>query len=206
MLVVSDFLPTNDKQLRTMSESAHVHSVEAIERFRAALAQFEKLAQGALDTLSAELQRTSTWLEQDCPHYWKEQEKLAGDAVQQAKLDVERCLIFAVTDERPACREERAALAVAKDRLTYCHDKQGQIKHWQGVMHHEMFEYSGRVGELRRILETELPAARAKLQLIVRRIVGYQLERPPDYQEPLQEVVKSTENDQPGETSPSAER
>ena len=174
-----------------MSDSAQVHSVEAIERFGAALAQFEKRVQGALDTLSAELNRAGTWLEQDCPRYWKEQEKAAADAVHQAKRDVERCLIFSVTDERPACREERAALEVAKQRLAYCHDKKGLVKQWQGTMHHELFEYNGRIGHLRRILETELPTARAKLQLIVRRIEGYQIERPPDYQDLSKETISS---------------
>ncbi|QEG32983.1 hypothetical protein [Bythopirellula goksoeyrii] len=188
-----------------MSESANITSVEAIERFRAALAKFEKRTQGALDNLSSELQRATTWLEHDCPHYWKVQENNAADAVHQAKLDVERCLIFAVTDERPACREERAALQVAKNRLTYCHDKKGLVKHWQSVMHHEMFEYSGRIGHLRRILETELPAARAKLQLIMRRIEGYQIERPPDYQEPLQSDGKSNGENLPANKSPAPE-
>ncbi|TWU23727.1 hypothetical protein [Bythopirellula polymerisocia] len=188
-----------------MSESANVHSVEAIERFRAALAQFEKRMQGALDTLTAELQRANNWLEQDCPHFWKEQEKLAADAVHQAKLDVERCLILAVTDERPACREERAALAVAKNRLTYCHDKKGLVKHWRGVMNHEMFEYSGRIGHLQRILETELPAARAKLQLIVRRVEGYQIERPPDYQEAVPGATRIARDSESSGAAPSPE-
>ncbi len=176
-----------------MPESAQVRSVEAIERFRAALALFEKRTQGALDTLAAELRRATTWIEHDCPHHWKEQEKEASDAVHQAKLDVERCLIFAPTDERPACREERAALQAAKSRLAYCHDKRSLVKHWQGALHHEMFEYNGRIGHLRRILETELPAARARLQLIIRRIEGYQIERPPDYQEPISSTTKSTD-------------
>ncbi len=175
-----------------MSESAQVRSVEAIERFRLALAEFEKRVQGALDTLSAELNRATTWLEHDCPHYWKNQEKAAADAVHQAKRDVERCLIFTVADEQPACREERAALQVAKDRLDYCHEKKQLVRHWRGVLHHELFEYHGRIGHLRRILETDLPAARAKLQLIVRRIEGYQIEQAPGAREPWQEPTAAS--------------
>lgn len=171
-----------------MSGSAHIQSVEAIERFRAALALFEKRMEGALDTLSAELGRANDWLAQDCPHYWKEQEKLAADAVHQARLDLERCLAFPIAGEKPACREERAALKAAKNRWSHCHEKQAVVKHWTGVMNHEMFEYQGRVGHLRRILETELPAARAKLQLIVRQIEGYQTERPPDLEQQRQDI------------------
>ena len=147
-----------------MSGPAQVRSVEAIERFHIALADFEQRIQGAIDSLSAEVTRMTTWVERDCPHYWKEQEKIAADSVHQAKLDVERCLIFSVTDERPSCLEERAALQRAKDRLSYCREKQQLVKHWQGVMHHEYYEFSGRIGHLRRLLETELPAAQVEAE------------------------------------------
>jgi hypothetical protein len=172
-----------------MQDSAHIHSTEAIERFRLALAEFEKRVQGALDGLSAELNRATQWLEHDCPHFWKQQEKAAADAVHQAKLDLERCLMFPVAGERPTCREEKAALKLAKDRWNYCLEKKEKVRHWRGVLSHEVFEYTGRIGHLRRTLETDLPAARAKLQLIVRRIEGYRIERPPEARETYQESV-----------------
>jgi hypothetical protein len=162
-----------------MSGPAQVRSVVALERFRASLVEYEKRTQTALDILTAELRRATTWVEEDRPHYWLQQEKNAADAVHQAKLDVERCLIFTtIGDQQPACREERAALQEAKDRLAYCQDKRQQMRHWQGILQHEVFEFKGRLSQLRRILETELPAARAKLQLIIRQVEGYEIERP----------------------------
>jgi hypothetical protein len=167
-----------------MSGPAQVRSVEAIERFRVALVEFEHRTQNALDELTAQLRRATDWLQSDCPAYWVQQEKAAADAVHQAKLDLERCLIFPVAGEKPACREERAALKATKDRVEYCREKRQLVRHWRGILQHEIFEYEGRIGHLRRLLETELPTARAKLELIVRRIEGYMIERPPEAWEP----------------------
>ena len=161
-----------------MPTPAQVRSVEAIEHFRLQLAKYEQRVQSALETLTAEMQRAADWLEHDRPQHWKVQTKRAEDAVQQAKLDLERCLIFPIAGERPACREEKAVLRKARDRVDYCREKSERVRHWKRQMHHELFEYQGSVGQLKRILETELPAARAKLQQIVRRLDAYQVEKP----------------------------
>ncbi len=163
-----------------MSSSAQVRSVDAIEAFRGALARFEQRAQDALEALSGETRRAADWLQHDRPAYWKEQTRLADDAVQQAKIDVQHCLMYPVADERPACREERANLRRAQTRSDYCREKNELVKHWKRQFHHELFEYEGRIGHLRRMLETELPQARTRLQQIVRRLDAYQIERPPE--------------------------
>lgn len=167
-----------------MSGPAQVRSVAAIERFRASLAEFEHRVQNSLDTLSSELNRANDWLDHACPRYWQQQEKDAADAVHQAKLDLERCLIFPIAGEKPACREERAALKTAQQRQDYCREKRDMVRHWRGVLRHEQYEYEGRIGHLRRLLEVDLPAARAKLNVILRRIEGYTIERPPESREP----------------------
>jgi exonuclease VII large subunit len=159
---------------------AHVHSIDAIEAFRGALARFEERVQDSLETLRAELQRATDWLQHDRPASWKEQLRLAAEGVQQAKIDLERCLMYPVADERPACREERASLDRAKARQEYCREKSERVKHWKRELHHALFEYEGRVGHLRRMLETDLPLARARLRQFVRRLDAYQIERPPE--------------------------
>ena len=162
-----------------MSGPAKVQSIAAIEHFQAALARFEQRAQDALETLTGELRRAIDWLEHDRPAYWKRQDRLASDAIHQAKLDLERCLTFLVAGERPACREERANLKQAQIRLEYCREKSERVKYWNRQLQHELFEYEGQVSHLQRMLEIELPAARAKLQQLVRRLDAYQIERPP---------------------------
>lgn len=166
-----------------VAESAQVRSVDAIEAFRGALARFEQRAQDALEALSGETRRADDWLRDDRPAYWKEQTRLADEAVQQAKIDLNRCLMYPVADERPSCREERANLKQAQTRSDYCREKTERVKHWKRQLHHELFEYEGRIGHLRRMLETDLPRARIRLQQIVRRLDAYQIERPPESRE-----------------------
>ncbi len=161
-----------------MTSSAQVRSVEAIEQFRAQLAKYEQQVQSALETLSSEVRRAADWVAHDRPSYWKRETKLAEDMVQQAKLDLERCLIFPIAGEQPSCREERAALKKAQQRVDDCREKSERARHWKRQLHHEIFEFEGRIGHLKRILETELPAARARLQQIVAHLDSYQIERP----------------------------
>jgi len=162
-----------------MTHSAQVRSTEAIESFRGALAHFEQRAQDAIEMLQAELQRAVEWVEHDRPSYWKKQTHRAEQAVHDAKLELERCLMTPVAGERPACREQRANLKKVQARLATCREKSERLKHWKRQLHHEMFEYTGRVSHLKRILETELPMARVRLRQIVRRLDAYQIERPP---------------------------
>jgi hypothetical protein len=164
---------------RLMPSPAKVRSVDAIEGFRVQLAKYEQQIQDALESLNSELHRAETWLKRDRPSYWKQQTKLAEDAVHQAKLDLQRCIMFPVAGERPACREERAVLKQAQVRLEYCHEKTERVRYWNRQLQHEMLEFAGRIGQLKRIMETELPAARARLQQVVRRLDAYQIERAP---------------------------
>ena len=106
-----------------MSTPAQVRSTDAIEALRLALVRFRERVQSALDTLDAEIHRTSNWVEHDRPAYWKQETHNAEDAVHQAKLDLERCLMMTVAGERPACREQKAALDAAKIRRAYCQEK-----------------------------------------------------------------------------------
>ena len=162
-----------------MSGPAKVRSTEAIEDFRGSLSKFELRAQNALDTLLAELRRAMQWLEHDCPAMWQKEVKSAEDGVHQAKLELDRCLLFSLEGERPACREQRAALKGAKERLEYCRGKREIVKKWVRQLHEEQFECEARLGQMQRLIELDLPTARARLQAIVRRIDEYQVELAP---------------------------
>lgn len=163
-----------------MSTPAQVRSTEAIEGLRRALIKFQERVQNALDTLDGELRRASNWVEQDRPSHWKTQTHDAEDAVHHAKLDLERCLMMTVAGERPTCREQKAALVAAKARRAYCQEKNEAVRRWQRNFRHEQFEYEGRIGQLRRMTEADVPRAAALLKTILRRLDEYQIERPPE--------------------------
>ncbi|MCC6492259.1 MAG: hypothetical protein IT424_04490 [Pirellulales bacterium] len=163
-----------------MPGPAQVRSTESIELLRAALAKFQQRVQHALDSLDGQLRRSEDWIEHDRPTYWRDQIHKAEEAVTQAKVELERCLMFTLAGERPQCREQKAALQEAKSRLAYCRQKGDQVKHWQRSFRHESFEYDGRIGQLRRALEQDLPRAKALLGKILRRLEEYQVEQPPE--------------------------
>lgn len=85
-----------------------------------------------------------------------------------------------VAGRRPACREQKEAVEQAKARIAYCREKRELVVKWQRDYRHELFEYDGRIGQLRRLLEYDVPKARALLQKILRRLDEYQIEQPPD--------------------------
>jgi hypothetical protein len=163
-----------------MSGPAQVRSTQAIEDLQASLAKFRQRVQAALDALDAELHRAADWVEHDRPGHWRNATHKAEDDVHQAKIELERCLLFSLAGERPTCREQKAALKAAKDRLRYCQEKSDVVVRWQRNFRHESFEYDGRIGKLRRMLEHDVPKARAVLAKIIRRLDEYQIERPPE--------------------------
>ena len=164
-----------------MPGPAQVRSTDAVEALSGALARFAERVQNALDALDAEMHRADDWIEHDRPNHWKKQIHEAEDGVHQAKLDLERCLLMTTVDgQRPACREQKAALATAKARLEYCREKADKVRHWQRNFRHEMFEYDGRIGQLRGLLDQQTPTARGVLARIVRRLEEYRIERPPE--------------------------
>jgi hypothetical protein len=156
-----------------MSSPAKVHSSEAIEAVRMALMSFSEHVGDALTELSAEMRRMQEWLEHDRPRHWKGQIRRAVDMAHEAQQALHRCLMFPVANERPSCTEERTALKKAQARLAYCQEKAERVRHWQQTMRHEMFEYEGRISQLVRLVEVEVPQAIGVLNKILRNLEEY---------------------------------
>ena len=108
-----------------MSSPAQVRSTDAIEALQPGARPVARSACRTPSTRSTrELRRADDWIEHDRPAHWKKQIHEAEDGVHQAKLELERCLLMTTVDgQRPACREQKAALEQAKARLDYCREK-----------------------------------------------------------------------------------
>jgi hypothetical protein len=85
--------------------------------------------------------------------------------------------MFPIADERPSCYEERMALKKAQARYAYCQEKEERVRHWQRSVQHELFEYEGRISQLVRLVEVDMPQALGVLARIVRRLEEYQTGR-----------------------------
>lgn len=165
-----------------MSGSAQVRSTDAIEAFRQALIRFQDEAVRAVEALDMELQRAEEWIDNDRPAYWKAQLQMAEQGAHDAKMELARCLMMTTAGERPTCREQRAAVRDWLARVDRCREKLERVRHWQRNFSHESLEHKGRIGQLRRLLEIDVPDARGSLESILRRLDAYQIERPPDLQ------------------------
>jgi exonuclease VII large subunit len=157
-----------------MDTRANVVSLESIEEVRSALVSFADRVTDALAELESEMRRVLEWLEHDRPAYWKHQVRLSNDQVHEAQQALHRCLMFPVADERPACYEERAALKRAQAKLAYCEEKVQRVRHWQQTVERELFEYQGRISQLVRLVEVEVPGAIGVLTRIIRYLEEYQ--------------------------------
>jgi hypothetical protein len=134
----------------------------------------------ALAELDSEMRRMLAWLEHDRPGYWRTQLRVSSDQVHEAQQALHRCLMFPIAGERPSCREERAALKKAQARQAYCEEKVERVRHWQRSVQHELFEYQGRISQLVRLIEIDVPQSVGLLHKIVRRLEEYQSVRPAD--------------------------
>jgi hypothetical protein len=157
-----------------MSTGANVQSLEAIELVRGSLVLFADQVSEALTELDSEMRRVLQWLEHDRPRYWKTQVRVAHDQVHEAQQALHRCLMFPIAGERPSCYEERAALKNAQARLEYCEEKAERLRHWQRTVRHELFEYEGRISQLVRAVEVDIPQAIGVLSKVVRHLEDYQ--------------------------------
>ncbi len=156
-----------------MSGPAYVHNTDAIESVRAALANFAHQVDEGLTEIAAECRRVLDWLEHDRPRYWKNRVRLAWDEVEQAKKELHRCLMFPIGDQRPSCTEQRAALKKAQAHLAYCEQKAENLKNWCRDVRHELFEYEGRISQLKACGEIDVPKATAALGRLLARIEEY---------------------------------
>ncbi len=159
--------------LDPMSQSANVHSLEAIDAVKTALVLFADRVEQALVVCDSETQRVLDWLEHDRPRYWKSRVRLATDEVGEAQRALHRCLMYPIADERPSCREERAAVQQAQAQLAHCEAKARRLKDWAREVRHEMYEYNGQIGQLKRLTEIDVPKAVALLSKLVKRIEEY---------------------------------
>jgi len=154
--------------------TANVRSLEAIEAVRAALATFRDEVEQALAMIDVEMRRVLDWLEHDRPPFWRKQVRDANDAVTEARAALHCCLMYPVNDERPSCYEERAELKKAEARRAYCDEKSERLRHWTREIRHEMFEYEGRISQLKDIVEIDVPQATTILASLLVRLHEYQ--------------------------------
>jgi hypothetical protein len=157
-----------------MAESARVESIEALQRFRAALSKFAETANVALADADGEVRRVMSWLEGEQDAHWRgemrkrtEQVSRAMDAVRQKKLYKDS------TGRQQSAVDEEKALAVAKRRLAEAEQKLANVRRYRGMLRKEMDQYKGSVQRLANAVQHDVPVAMGKLERMVVMLDAY---------------------------------
>jgi hypothetical protein len=75
----------------------------------------------------------------------------------------------------------------------YCEEKAERVRHWQRVVQHELFEYEGRISQLVRVVEDDVPRAIGVLGKVLRRLEEYQSLRAADPRAPFNDLSMARE-------------
>jgi hypothetical protein len=154
--------------------TANVRSIEAVRDFRIAMIIFHQNVLDALMTMQEQVYSALQWIENDRPRHWHQQELKAFDQISEARIALEGARMRkSMDDYRPSLIEEKQALKDAKDRLTYCQEKMRIVKAMSLKVRHEADEFRGRMSQLERLLETDIPKMIALLERMLTALEAY---------------------------------
>lgn len=157
-----------------MSPSAHVKSSDAIDRFRAAVAQFSDESAQALDEIRMEVDRFLEWLEFEQAAFWKDEVRRCEAKVAEAKVDLLRARAATIDPEHtPSCLQEQKVLESAKRRLSQTEDKLKLVRTWIPAIRQAVQDYRTQIAPFANALTYELPRATTQLRQLASRIADY---------------------------------
>ena len=156
-----------------MARGAKVRSIDAVGTFSAALKNFEEEASSTLGSLNMEVRRAVEWIQHERPEYWKRQVRRRQDLVAEARGNLERCMTYRASDERPSCHDEKIALEKAKRRLRVAEEKVQIVRHWARVVDHEVHEFRGSINQLAHWLQVDHPQSLAALERMMSALSAY---------------------------------
>jgi len=166
-----------------MGERVRVESVEALEKFRAALCKFAETVRVGLDEAEAEIQRTSFWLKQEQHNYWKRQVDKRAELHAQAKRALNRKKMQKTAlGGRHSCIDEEKALAAAERRLEEAKQKLANVRRWSRLFDEEGFSYGAVAQGMNLAVAAEVPNALAQLDNMIAAIEAYAASAAPSEQ------------------------
>ncbi len=164
-----------------MSGRAKVTSLDALDRFAAALRVFQDEAARSLESVELNVRAAVEWVRLDRKAFWNRQLRRSEQWVHEAKLNLQRCQTFRRMDDyRPACVEEKRELERARRRLELCRQRVEAVAHWSRVVDRAVYEYEGGSSQLARWLETDVDGGLAGLERLRRTLEAYVSAAPPD--------------------------
>jgi chromosome segregation ATPase len=136
-----------------MSQSARVHSLDALKALHAALVRFGPEAQEALGAAEIEIRRVGEFLQDQCKHWQRQVEKRQED-VNRARADLAHARAIR-QGERSGYVEQEIALRKAQMRLREAEEKVVAVKRWLVQLPQAINEYHGPARRLAGLLDAD---------------------------------------------------
>ena len=162
-----------------MNARADVSSFEAIDAFRASLAEYIATANAALASAEVETMRTLGWLENEQVPYWKSAVRAAAKRVEECKAAYrEKSLYKDATGMRHSAIDERRALARAVAHHEDCERRAAATRRQIIRLQREIMVYKAGVQRLTATLNGDLVRGLAELTHVLDALDRYVAARP----------------------------
>lgn len=156
-----------------MSSSANVRSLERLEGFLDHCQTTRVKLLKELENLQIEMQRLTSWLENDAARYW------AGE-LQQAQRDwveceqaLVRCRSVVRASEKRPCTEQRKRLEQATERRTLCENQVRFVREATLMWQSEKTKTDAKIFRCRDLADSDLTVAINKLKEQLGRLEEY---------------------------------
>lgn len=153
-----------------MADKAQVSSVDAIESFRTRLAVYASKARGAVEEISAEVQRTRQWLEVDQRRLWMEQLQRRRKKLDAAMNELSSARLSSFQDTTAA---QQMAVRRAREEVREAEAKLALLKKWERELESRAEPLLKQTNPLQHVLTQDMPRALAHLEMLVRTLEAY---------------------------------
>ncbi|MEE2907747.1 MAG: hypothetical protein VX527_07930 [Planctomycetota bacterium] len=195
-----------------MSKQARITSVESLDRFRAAVREFQLSAMRALGSIHQDVQRMQSWVNSEQPPVWRIRIRKIEAEVNNARSDLERARISRPDDSPRMFIDMQKALEKARRKQEEALTRIRLLKKWSRRIEHESMLLRAGTQSLSSLLEVDMTQLSSKLKVLSRHLEAYlRLPTPPrDFDAWAREVEpsmpdlsrsgESTDSEQPPDT------
>ena len=152
---------------------AKVKSVEALEVFRDAIHTLRDGSRKQVDDIKEQLQRISSWLENELPDYWRNEHRISEKRWVEAREELLRCQAKSRADDEMSCGVERKKLSLATERRSLCESRLKQIPKYNRQWNQMLLDIQTDLRYVEDLSESTLQLAAQRLADIIETLKKY---------------------------------
>ncbi len=167
-----------------MADYADVQSIDALRDIRASLLTFLDDAKIALSDAEFDIRRTTEWLTNEQPMYWKGEIKHWYQKLTEAKADLARKKMAKFSDRQPDTIVEEKKVKRCEMMLEEAERKLKLCKTLIPELQHAIQEYRGQSMPLLGMVDNDIPRSAVWLDRLVESLENYLRLAPPETPKP----------------------